>query len=93
MPTPVSRVGPDDSLTCSPDGETRGKIARVGDLFPLDPNGHYFSASPQAPTAIRPWGLRFARPAPMRAGKHEGGTKETSGTTDGDAPGEEMSGT
>ena len=79
--------------TASPDGESRGRIARVGDLFPLDPTGHFFTATDQRPTDVRPWGLRFATIPPVRAGKHEGGTKETSGTTDGDKPGEEMSGT
>lgn len=80
------------SLTCSPDGESRGKIARAGDVFPLDPAGHFFTAGPDAPSDVRPWGLRYARPATIRAGKHEGGTRETSGTTDGGGPGEEMSG-
>lgn len=78
-----------DLLHCSPDGEHRGRLARVGDLFPLDPTGHLLTGSFAEPSEVRPWGLRFARPARPRAGAHEGGTNETTGTTDGDKPGEE----
>ncbi|MEU6711235.1 hypothetical protein ABZ897_07100 [Nonomuraea sp. NPDC046802] len=73
-------------LEHSPDGESRGQIARVGDLFPLDPTGHRVLASGEQPTLVRPWGLRFARRMQPRAGSHEGGTKETTGTTDGAKP-------
>lgn len=79
------------ALEHSPDGEPRGLVARVGDIFPLDPSGQRLLASGEAPSTVRPWGLRFARPAQPRAGKHEGGTRETSGDPDGDSPGEEIS--
>ncbi|MEU0570940.1 hypothetical protein ABZ297_36870 [Nonomuraea sp. NPDC005983] len=78
-------------LEHSPDGEPRGQIARVGDVFPLDATGHRLLASGEKPSSVRPWGLRFARRMQPRAGSHEGGTKETSGTTDGAKPsGEEV---
>jgi hypothetical protein len=73
-------------LEHSPDGESRGQIARVGDVFPLDPSGHRVLASGEAPSSVRPWGLRFARRTQPRAGGHEGGTKETTGTPDGQNP-------
>lgn len=79
-------------LEHSPDGESRGQIARVGDVFPLDPSGHRLLASREGPSSIRPWGLRFARRMQPRAGSHEGGTKETTGMPDGQRPsGEEIS--
>jgi len=77
------------ALEHSPDGESRGLLARVGDIFPLDPSGQRLLASHEAPSAVRPWGLRFARPPQPRAGAHEGGTKETTGDPDGNKPGEE----
>jgi hypothetical protein len=78
-------------LDRSPDGEPRGQIARVGDVFPLDPTGQRMLASDAAPTRTRPWGLRFARVATPRAGAHEGNTKETTGNNDGTSGGEEIS--
>jgi putative ATP-grasp target RiPP len=52
-----------DPLTCSPDGEPRGLLARVGDIFPLDPAPAVNAASAAPPSTIdvRPWGLRFVR--------------------------------
>lgn len=76
-------------FSCSPDGEPRGSLFRVGDLFPLSPVGDLLVPPPDQASDVRPWGLRFSRPAPMRAGKHEGGTNETTGHTDGSSPGEE----
>jgi hypothetical protein len=78
-------------LDHSPDGEPRGQIARVGDVFPLDPSGQRLLASGAAPSQTRPWGLRFARVATPRAGAHEGSTKETTGNNDGTSGGEEIS--
>lgn len=79
------------SLDHSPDGESRGQIARVGDIFPLSPAGQRMLASSAGPSETRPWGLRFARVAQPRAGAHEGGTKETTGNNDGTSGGEEIS--
>lgn len=62
------------ALEHSPDGELRGLLARVGDIFPLDPSGQRLLASHEPPSQVRPWGLRFARPPQPRAGAHEGGT-------------------
>ncbi|MDF5753634.1 hypothetical protein [Spongiactinospora sp. TRM90649] len=73
-------------LECSPDGESRGRIARIGDLFPLDPTGHRLEASDEPPSAVRPWGLRHVRRLVPRAGGHSGGTKETTGDLDGNRP-------
>lgn len=52
-----------DALTHSPDGESRGLLVRVGDVFPLDPTPAVHAAASAAPSraATRPWGLRFAR--------------------------------
>ena len=68
-----------DLLICSPDGESRGLVARAGDLFPLDPSGHLLTGSSAAATAWRPWGLRYLRVPQPRAGKHEGPTSATTG--------------
>ncbi|GAA1842434.1 putative ATP-grasp-modified RiPP [Actinomadura bangladeshensis] len=61
----ISRLDPErpNGLLCSPDGESRGLIARVGDLFPLDPAPEVHAASTEPPSAsgVRPWGLRFVR--------------------------------
>ncbi|OOC55905.1 MULTISPECIES: putative ATP-grasp-modified RiPP [Nocardiopsis] len=48
------------TLLESPDGESRAEIARLGDAFPLDPSTAIFEASDEAPTQVRPWGLRRA---------------------------------
>lgn len=85
--TPGTRTTP---LDRSPDGEHRGQIARVGDIFPLSPGRQWLSAVNSAPTGVRPWGLRYARPATPRAGAHEGGSNETTGSQDGNGPGEDV---
>jgi hypothetical protein len=74
-----------DLLTCSPDGESRGLLARAGDLFPLDPTGHLLTGSSEQATASRPWGLRWLRVPAPRSGKHEGPTSVTTGG-DGQGP-------
>lgn len=76
------------ALECSPDGEVRARLARLGDLFPLDPMDDLLGASGEPSSAVRPWGLRFARPMDPRAGRHEGATSRTtgSGQTDGNSP-------
>jgi hypothetical protein len=88
MPTQIEEMLAPWLLEHSPDGESRGQIARVGDVFPLDPTGHIMLASGERPTRVRPWGLRFARQMQPRAGSgsHEGGSKETTGTPDGAKP-------
>jgi hypothetical protein len=80
---------PAQEFTCSPDGEPRGLLFRAGDLFPMSPVGNLLVPPSDKPSGARPWGLRFSRPAPIRAGRHEGGTNETTGHTDGSGPGEE----
>ena len=89
MTTPLITSSP-DLLTHSPDGESRGRLMRVGDLFPLDPTGHLRSGSYERASAVRPWGLRFLRVPLPRAGKHEGPTARTSGG-DGTGPEETSS--
>jgi hypothetical protein len=74
-----------DLVTCSPDGESRGLLARAGDLFPMNPAGHVLAASSALPTPWRPWGLRWLRVPRPRAGKHEGPTSVTTGG-DGQGP-------
>ncbi|HEY3686899.1 MAG TPA: hypothetical protein VGL93_27940 [Streptosporangiaceae bacterium] len=68
-----------DLLTHSPDGESRGHLARVGDVFPLDPSGDLAGGVDEPRSARRPWGLRYltAPPAP-RAGRHDADTGEYS---------------
>lgn len=73
---PVDTV---DLLLCSPDGESRGLLARVGDLLPMDPVGHLLTGSYALGTVRRPWGLRYLRVPQPRAGKHEGPTAQTTG--------------
>ncbi|WP_159942611.1 MULTISPECIES: putative ATP-grasp-modified RiPP [unclassified Nocardiopsis] len=48
------------ALLESPDGESRATIGRTGDAFPLDPSAAVFASSDEAPTPVRPWGLRRA---------------------------------
>ncbi|RBQ21416.1 hypothetical protein DP939_01495 [Spongiactinospora rosea] len=80
-----------DLITHSPDGESRGAIFRVGDIFPMAPIEHILSAPATPPSSARPWGLRFLV-APINAGKHEGGSNETSNTSlDGNGANEETS--
>lgn len=78
-------------LTHSPDGESRGLLARAGDLFPLDPREHLRSGGINTPaSAVRPWGMRYLRVPPIDAGKHESTTSEyTTSGGDGARP-EEM---
>ncbi len=75
-------AGP-DLIVCSPDGESRGELFRIGDLFPMDPLGHLLMAPGTPATEGRPWGLRFRQVPQPRAGKHEGGTSEVSTNNDG----------
>ena len=58
-----------DLLTHSPDGESRGLIARVGDVFPLDPTVsiHAVSEAPPSSAATRPWGLRLVQTPESRS--------------------------
>ncbi|GHC89442.1 hypothetical protein [Streptomyces flavofungini] len=82
--TPATEL---DLVTHSPDGESRGVFERTGSLFPLNPMGHILTAITDAPSPVRPWGLRFAEIARPSCGKHEGGSKTTTGDTpDGNAP-------
>lgn len=90
--SPVRQLEADDQVTCSPDGESRGLMARVGDLFPLNPIGNVLSRTDTPASPARPWGLRFLAVPQPRAGKHEGGTNETTGDPDGTSPGEEKGG-
>ncbi|TDD84318.1 hypothetical protein [Actinomadura rubrisoli] len=85
-------VGETDPVTHSPDGESRGLMVRVGDLFPLNPLGNVLARTDAPATAARPWGLRHLSVPQPRAGKHEGGTNETTGDPDGNSPGEEKGG-
>jgi hypothetical protein len=77
-------------VTCSPDGEPRGLTFRAGDVFPLLPFRQLCVAPDSLASAGRPWGLRFLTVPPVRAGKHEGATKQTSNNPDGNSP-EEIS--
>ncbi|CAM5609537.1 hypothetical protein GCM10010329_17530 [Streptomyces spiroverticillatus] len=86
-----SDLGTLDLVTHSPDGESRGMFERVGDVFPLSPFRHILTSIADAPTPVRPWGLRFAEIPRPSAGKHEGSSKATSGHTDGTSGGEETS--
>jgi hypothetical protein len=75
-----------DLVTSSPDGESRGLMFRVGDVFPMLPYHRLCSASPSPASAARPWGLRFLVIPVITAGKHEGPTKPTSNNPDGNGP-------
>jgi hypothetical protein len=88
----MHRTDGPDLLTHTPDGESRGLMYRSGDLFPLNPIGNLLSRTTAAASPARPWGLRFLRVPQPRAGKHEGGTNETTGDPDGNSPGEETGG-
>jgi hypothetical protein len=70
-------------VTHSPDGESRGLLFRVGDIFPLDPFGHLRKAEGEPASEARPWGLRYLRVPQPRAGKHEGPTSDVSTNNDG----------
>lgn len=83
----------DDLLTHSPDGESRGLLARAGDVFPLDPSDDLASGVDEPRSALRPWGLRhLATPAAPRAGKHDNGTAEYSSSPPADGQGPEERG-
>jgi len=73
-------------VTHSPDGESRGKIFRDGDFFPMDPRPHQCSDIDAPATASRPWGLRFTQVPQISAGKHEGTSKSTTGGGDNKDP-------
>lgn len=73
-----------DLLLCSPDGESRGLLARVGDVFPLDPSGDLCPGGEVTASSARPWGLRFLQVPQPRAGKHEGTGQKTTGSGDSD---------
>lgn len=78
-----------DLLAHSPDGESRALLFRVGDIYPMDPAVHHRSRIDEPATATRPFGMRFLRVPPPRAGKHEGSTSDfTTGTgnSDGSSP-------
>ncbi|MGW5686485.1 hypothetical protein [Nonomuraea sp. NPDC003754] len=76
-----------DLITHSPDGESRGLIFRVGDVFPMLPTRHLLSAPATPASDARPWGLRFLVLPPITAGAHEGQTRPTSASNpDGTAP-------
>lgn len=88
MTAQIIHSPPDDRLnvvTHSPDGESRGLIFRVGDVFPMDPFKHLMHSVATPGTDARPWGLSFLRVPQPRAGKHEGPTSTTSGG-DGTGP-------
>jgi hypothetical protein len=79
-----------DVVTHSPDGESRGLMFRVGDIFPLDPRPHQRSRIEDPASEARPWGLRYLRAPQPRAGKHESGTgKHTTGGGDNQGPEDE----
>lgn len=73
-----------DLLLCSPDGESRGLLARAGDIFPLDPSRDLCGGGDVSPSSARPWGLRFLQVPQPRAGRHEGTGQATTGSSNGD---------
>ncbi|HEY7175728.1 MAG TPA: hypothetical protein VH442_12495 [Micromonosporaceae bacterium] len=79
----VAAPGVFDPVTHSPDGESRGLMHRVGDVFAMVPIGDLLSAPDTPASQARPWGLRFLRVPQPRAGKHEGGTNDVSTNDDG----------
>lgn len=81
----AEQAGQLDLITHSPDGEPRGLMFRVGDIYPMDPAPHHRSQIGQAATQARPWGMRYLRVPQPRAGKHEDGTSDfTTGTGNSD---------
>ncbi|GAA0988187.1 hypothetical protein GCM10009555_069270 [Acrocarpospora macrocephala] len=81
-----------DLITHSPDGESRGRLFRAGDFFPMSPSNHILSAPYTLASPARPWGLRHLVVPPITAGAHEGGSNETSeSSSDGTSPNEETS--
>jgi hypothetical protein len=79
----VAAPGTFDQVTHSLDGESRGLMHRVGDVFAMVPIGDLLSAPDTPASQARPWGLRFLRVPEPRAGKHEGGTNDVSTNSDG----------
>ncbi|KND39232.1 hypothetical protein [Streptomyces acidiscabies] len=91
MATPITERITDtpelDLVTHSPDGESRGMLMRVGDVFPLNPIRHILSSTHDQPSEYRPWGLRFLEIPRPSAGAHEGKSSQTSeGSPDGSGP-------
>lgn len=82
-----------DLLTHSPDGESRGILFRVGDIFPMDPRPHQRRAIDEPASELRPWGLRYLRTPQIRAGKHESDTSKHTTGGGGDNKDPEDSGT
>jgi hypothetical protein len=83
------RLTPFDLLTHSPDGESRAKLYRIGDIYPMDPSAHQRLRIDEPVTTARPWGMRFLRVPPVNAGKHEGNTSDVTtgtGNSDGQTP-------
>lgn len=80
-------------LTHSPDGESRGVMFRVGDIFPMDPRPHQRLAIDEPPSEVRPWGLRYLTRPQIRAGKHESDTGKYTTGGGGDNQGPEDQGT
>lgn len=84
----LNTAGDVDLMLCSPDGESRGLLARTGDIFPLDPFGDLCSGGSgggqEGISSARPWGLRFLRVPQPRAGKHEGTAQATTAPPGGD---------
>lgn len=84
---------PLDLVTHSPDGESRGVMFRVGDIFPMDPRPHQRLKIDDPASMARPWGLRYAQVVQpwAGAGKHESDTKKhtTGGGGDNSSPEDE----
>jgi hypothetical protein len=93
MPTRTTDHLALDLITHSPDGESRGRLYRAGDLFPMSPTKHILSAPDTPASDARPWGLRHrVSPTPVSGGGSHGGggSNETSDTSnDGNGPNEE----
>lgn len=81
-----------DLLTHSPDGESRAKLYRAGDIYPMDPSAHQRSRIDEPATALRPWGMRYLRVPPLNAGKHEGSTSDYTTGGGGDSANPEDTG-
>lgn len=84
----LNAAGGVDLVLCSPDGESRGLLARTGDIFPLDPSQDLCSGGSGGEEGLspaRPWGLRFLRVTEPRAGKHEGTPEATTAPPGGDS--------
>lgn len=82
--TIIPALGEVDLVTHSPDGESRGLMFRVGDIFPMDPGLDLASQKHAPATEARPWGLRFLT-TPRGAGKHDKGTSKFTTGVEGDS--------